>query len=342
MLSCPGRFSPRILSTATTPVPHASAASASPAAVQTRELVYAYPDRRALDGLSLTVPYGAIFGLLGPNGCGKSTLLSLLIGRRRAASGDVRVLGRPLTPALRARIGVVFQEPSLDPVMTVRETMRLQARMFGIPPNVAVRRTAELLDRVGLAGRADATTATLSGGMKRRLELARALVTGPELLLLDEPTLALDLDSRQRLWQHLHEANDAGATLLLATNDVDEAERHCHTVTLLDEGRIVAHGTPGELKRGLRRDAVRVEWSADPAGEADAIGSWPDVGGVRIAGATTHITVDAARPFITRLFQYAGDRIRGVQIEESTLEDVYFQLIGKTITTPPDAPRQAG
>ena len=302
--------------------------------------MYAYHDRRALDALSLTVPSGAIFGLLGPNGCGKSTLLSILIGRRTPASGEVRVLGCPLTPALRTRIGVVFQEPSLDANMTVRETMHLQARMFGIPRSVTGERIRELLDRVGLSDRAAAMTATLSGGMKRRLELARALLTGPELLLLDEPTLALDLDSRQRLWQHLHEANAAGATLVLATNDVDEAERHCHTVTLLDEGRVVAHGTPAELKRGLRRDAVRVEWKSDPAGEAGVIRSWPGVGGVRIAGATTHVTVDAASPFLTRLFQHGGDRIHGIQIEESTLEDVYFQLVGKTISAPSDVIRQ--
>ncbi len=300
-------------------------------------MVYAYQDRRALDALSLTVPSGAIFGLLGPNGCGKSTLLSLLIGRRTPASGEIRVLGCPLTPALRGRIGVVFQEPSLDPTMTVSETMRLQARMFGIPRAVAAERTGELLDRVGLSDRAAAMTATLSGGMKRRLELARALLTDPELLLLDEPTLALDLDSRRRLWQHLHEANDAGATLLLATNDVDEAERHCHTVTLLDEGRIVAHGAPADLKHGLRRDAVRIEWNGDPGVETDAIRSWPGVGTVRVAGATTHVTVDAASPFLTRLFQHAGDRIHGVQIDKSTLEDVYFQLVGKTIAMPSDA-----
>jgi ABC-2 type transport system ATP-binding protein len=297
-------------------------------------VTYAYGERCALDSLSLTVPSGAIFGLLGPNGCGKSTLLSLLIGRRTPTAGEVLVLGHVLTPALRARIGIVFQEPSLDANMTVSETMRLQARMFGVPRAVAAERTGELLDRVGLSDRAAAMTATLSGGMKRRLELARALLSQPELLLLDEPTLALDLDSRQRLWQHLLEANAAGGTLLLATNDVDEANRYCHTVALLDEGRVVAQGTPADLKRGLRHDAVRVEWNTDPAAEADAIRSWPGVGGVRIAGNTTHVSVDTASAFLTRLFQHAGDRIHGLQIEESTLEDVYFQLVGKTIAAP--------
>jgi ABC-type multidrug transport system ATPase subunit len=312
-------------------------AGAVSAAVEARDLVYAYGDRRALDGLSLSVPAGSIYGLLGPNGCGKSTFLSILIGRRKPDSGDLRILGEPLSPHLRARMGVVFQEPSLDATMTVRETMHLQGRMFGLGRSVISERTDRLLERVDLSSRASSMTATLSGGMKRRLELARALITEPELLLLDEPTLALDLDARQNLWRDLVEANGGGGTLLLATNDVYEAERYCHTVTLLDEGRVVAHGTPAELKRGLRNDAVRVEWKDDPAVEATAIEAWPGVGSVRVAGRITHVTVDDASPFLTRLFAEAGARVHGVKIEESTLEDVYFQLVGKAISVPGEA-----
>lgn len=328
------------MSIATTLAPDAAPSGAAPAAVDARDLVYAYGDRRALDGLSLAVPSGAIFGLLGPNGSGKSTFLSMLIGRRQPDAGEIRVLGRPLAPQLRARMGIVFQEPSLDAAMTVRETMHLQGRMFGLSRAVTALRASRLLDRVGLSDRASAMTSTLSGGMKRRLELARALLTQPALLLLDEPTLALDLDSKQSLWQHLLEANAAGTTLLLATNDVVEAERYCHTVALLDEGRLVAQAAPADLKRGLRNDAVRVDWHDDPSAEIGAIKAWPGVGNVRVAGRTTHVTVDAASPFLTRLFQDAGDRIRGVQIEESTLEDVYFQLVGKTIAQRSDAVAQ--
>lgn len=307
--------------------------------MEVRGLVYAYGERRALDGLTLSVPSGAIFALLGPNGSGKSTLLSMLIGRRKPDAGEICVLGQALTPKLRASIGIVFQEPSLDPTMTVGETMHLQGRMFGLSRVTTSARTDVLLERVGLNDRVTSMTATLSGGMKRRLELARALLTEPALLLLDEPTLALDLDSRQNLWQHLLTANAAGTTLLLATNDVHEAERYCHSVTLLDKGRVVVHGTPAELKRGLRHDAVRVEWKGDPSAEAADMESWPGVGAVRIAGQTTHVTVDAASPFLTHLFDGAGDRIHGVQIEESTLEDVYFQLVGRAITAGDDAAR---
>ncbi len=312
-----------------TPVPSSNATAA---AVDVRDVAYAYGDRQALDELSLSVPAGAIFGLLGPNGCGKSTLLSLLIGRRVAGAGEIRMLGDVLTPRRRERIGIVFQEPSLDPTMTVHETMRLQGRMFGVGRAATAERTARLLERVGLSDRATSMTSTLSGGMKRRLELARALLPEPELLLLDEPTLALDPESRQNLWEHLIEANAAGTTLLLATNDVHEAERYCQTVALMDQGRVVAQGTPAELKRGLRRDAVRVEWKDDPASDAATLRAWPGVGEVRLAGHSTHVTVDAASPFLTRLFSDAGDRVHGVTIEQSTLEDVYFQLVGKPIS----------
>ena len=326
----------------TTPVaPPAGPDSGARSAARVQDLCFSYGDRLALDRLSLDIPTGSIFGLLGPNGSGKSTLLSLLIGRRQPAAGEIIVLGEPLSAALRARVGIVFQEPSLDASMTVRETLDLQGRMFGLSRTQIADRTAELLDRVGLADRARALTPTLSGGMKRRLELARALLTRPELILLDEPTLALDPDSRQRLWQHLLEAHAAGSTLLLATNDVHEAERYCERLALLDTGRLVAQGTPAELKRGLRRDAVRIEWKTDASAEADTMSSWPGVGHIRQAGRVTHVTVDEASPFLTRLFQGAGDRVAGVQIEESTLEDVYFQLVGKGIAPRADAEIEA-
>ncbi len=318
------------ISTSQEPTPPTTDATAP--AIEITRASYRYVGRTALDGVSLAVPAGSIFGLLGPNGSGKSTLLSLLIGRRKPAEGELRVLGETLSASLRARIGVVFQEPSLDPLMTVHETMLLHGRLFGLSRVAAASETARLLARLALENHAGAYTSTLSGGMKRRLELARALLTSPRVLLLDEPTLALDPDSKQALWQYLLEVNAAGATLLLATNDVYEAERYCHTVALLDEGRVVAQGAPAELKRDLRRDAVRIEWKDGSAERADLLRAWEGVGSVRLAGATAHVTVDAASAFLTRVFQEYGEHIHAVKIEESTLEDVYFQLVGRGIT----------
>jgi ABC-type multidrug transport system ATPase subunit len=227
---------------------------------------------------------------------------------------------------------VVFQEPSLDPLMTVRETMELQARLFGLERARATADVDRLLERVGLGDRQRDKTSALSGGMQRRLELARALVTSPEIILLDEPTLALDPDSKQALWDHLLEINAAGRTILLSTNDVYEAERHCHTVALLDAGRVVAEGSPPELKRGLRRDAVRIDWQDEPAPIVPALEEQPGVGHVRVAGRTTHVTVDDASEFLTAVFPRWGARIVGVHIEAATLEDVYFQLAGRGIS----------
>jgi ABC-2 type transport system ATP-binding protein len=293
---------------------------------------YAYGERVALDGLSLSVPEGTIFGLLGPNGSGKSTLISLLTGRRRVASGRIEMLGEPLSASLRARVGVVFQEPSLDPLMTVAETLALHARLFGIDRDAARRRGGALLERVGLDGRADSMTGELSGGMKRRLELARALLPEPDIILLDEPTLALDPDSRQAVWAYLLEANGEGRTLLLATNDVAEAERYCDRVALIDRGVAVAEGAPDGLKRDLRRDAVRVHWRPSEAPPVAAIEAIPGAGHVRLSDDTMHVTVDDASAFMTRLFEAHGQHISGVHVEESTLEDVYFQLVGRGIS----------
>lgn len=306
----------------------------APYAVAVDRLTYRYGDRVALDGLTLVVPRGAIFGLLGPNGSGKSTLLSLLIARRQADGDGIRILGEAPSDHLRRRIGVLFQEPSLDPAMTVRETLALQARLFAMPRAEAGAAMQRILARVGLADRAAAYTSTLSGGMKRRLEAARALMTSPELLLLDEPTIALDPDSRRALWEYLLEANAAGTTLLVATNDVAEAERYCTRVALIDRGRLVAEGAPAELKRDLRHDAVRIDWKDDAGPHGDAIARWEGVGSVRVSGATTHVTVDAATPFVTRIFQEHGAAVHAVRIEESTLEDVYFQLVGRSLTAP--------
>jgi ABC-2 type transport system ATP-binding protein len=305
--------------------------AAMPPAIDIDSVTFRYGERVALDGVNIAVREGAVFALLGPNGSGKSTLLSLVAGRRQPVSGDIRLGGEPLAHRTRAGIGVVFQEPSLDPLMTVGETLALHARLFGVPAGVERERTAQLLERLGLSDRVRARTSTLSGGLKRRLELARALLPAPSTLLLDEPTLALDPEAKQAFWHDLIEANREGATILLATNDVGEAERYCSAVALLDQGRIVAHGIPSDLKRNLRRDAVRIEWNDDPASRVDALGGWEGVGAVRLSGRTTHITVDDATPFLARVFREFGEGIHTVRIEQSTLEDVYFQLVGRGI-----------
>jgi ABC-type multidrug transport system ATPase subunit len=306
-------------------------------AADVRNLSFAYvspggEDRVALDGLTLEVPSGAVFGLLGPNGSGKSTLLSLLAGLRQPAAGDVRVLGRPPSAPLRARIGLLFQETSLDPLMTPRETLWLHGRLFGLGGRALRDGIDQRLEGVGLSDRANAPISTLSGGMKRRLELARVLLPRPELILLDEPTTGLDPDAEVALWTHLRRANEDGTTIVLATNKVHEADEHCHRVAFLHHGRLAAQGTPAELRAGLRRDAVWVEWPEFPSALADEIAAWEGVGRLTWVRPTLHATVDAASAFVPRLFQAAGDGIRAVRIRESTLEDAYFYIVGASLS----------
>ena len=303
---------------------------APPAAVAAEGVSFSYADRTALDGLTLSVPSGSLFGLLGPNGSGKSTLLSLLAGLRTPAAGALRVLGESPSPALRARIGLLFQETSLDPLMTARETLWLHGRLYAVGSRGLRQRIEETLATVGLAERARDRVGTLSGGMKRRLELARALLPSPDLLLLDEPTTGLDPDSEQALWSHLLQINGTGVTIILATNKVGEADRQCDTVAFIHQGRLVAQGSPAELKAGLKRDAVWLEGTFSDALVAQ-IAAWPDVGKLTWASPLLHATVDSAAGFVPRLFQAAGDSIVSVRLRESTLEDAYFDIVGAAV-----------
>jgi ABC-2 type transport system ATP-binding protein len=299
--------------------------TAAAAAAEARHVSFSYGERKALDGVSLEVPAGTVFGLLGPNGSGKSTLLSVFAGLLRPESGGVRVLGEAPSTALRSRLGFVFQETTLDPLMTVREALAFHGRLFGLSGRRIRRRSGELLEMVGLSDRARELIRTLSGGMRRRLELARALLASPEVLLLDEPTTGLDPDSEQAIWAHLRSLD--GVTVITATNKVGEADRYCDRVAFMHSGRVATQGTPAELKAGLRHDGVFAEGAFDEGLVAE-IGGWPEVGGVRWTPPLLHITMDNAPTFVPRLFQAAGDRISVVRVHEASLEDAYFDAVG--------------
>ena len=216
--------------------------------------------------------------------------------------------------------------------MTLRETLSLHGRLFGLGGGRLQRRIDELLDRFGLADRAKDTVTTLSGGLRRRLELARALLPAPDVLLLDEPTTGLDPDARRDFWQRLQAARETGMTLLLATNDVAEAERQCDIVAFLHRGRLIAQGTPAKLKESLRHDSVLIGCADGQTAQLSAtIETWPGVGAVRLADSLIHVTVDDASSFLPRLFQTTVGGIREIHIEESTLEDAYFQIAGASL-----------
>ncbi len=296
----------------------------------------AYADRLALDDFSLAIPGGAVFGLLGPNGSGKSTFISVLAAAEPAQEGELRVFGETPRPTMRARIGTVFQENAQDPLMTVRETLSLAGRLFGVDRATVRARSSELLARFGLAERNNDATGSLSGGMRRRLEVARALLHQPDLLLLDEPTTGVDPGERRALWTALLEGRGQ-RTILLATNDLAEADAVCDRVAFIRAGKVAALGTPAELKAGLRRESLRLTWD-DAAAETGAkLAAWPGVGDVARDGSEFVLSVDDAASLVPRLFAEFGGAIRAVRIAPATLEDAYFRHAGSSPGPPEEA-----
>jgi ABC-2 type transport system ATP-binding protein len=223
-------------------------------AIAARGLRKSYGDHLVLDGIDLDVPVGTIFSLLGPNGAGKTTVVQILSTLLRADAGEVRVLGHDLATepdAVRAGIGVTGQFAAVDGLLTGRENLRLMARLHHLDRTVGGRRLEELLERFDLVDAADTPAATFSGGMRRRLDIAMTLMGSPRLLFLDEPTTGLDPRSRRDVWQIVRDLVADGTTVFLTTQYLEEADQLADRVALLDEGRIVAEGSPDELKRSV-------------------------------------------------------------------------------------------
>jgi ABC-2 type transport system ATP-binding protein len=313
-------------------------ASPGTLAVEATGIVRRYGEHRGLDQFDLAVPQGCIFGLLGPNGSGKSTFLALLAAADFPDEGNLVIFGEQPSFAMRKRIGIVFQEPTLDPLTRVGESLELSGRLFGLPRKDSAERGREMLARFGLADRYREPVSRLSGGMRRRVEVARALLHQPALLLLDEPTTGIDPEERQVIWEAIREWAGKEHTALLATNDLAEADGICDYAAFLREGRVVTTGTPMELKAGLRREAVWLEWPAATDQALETIASWDDVGSVVRDDGAVQFTVDDASTVVPRLFQSGFTGIEGVRIHLATLEDAYFHHVGKRIREADEVP----
>ena len=296
------------------------------AALRARDLAHAFGDVRALEGVSLTVGASERVALLGPNGSGKTTLLRIASTRLRPDAGQVEVAGHDVVAApdaVRQRVGVVFQSPALDGALTCREALRFQAALVRIPrADVAGRVDAALAD-AGLADRAGDRVAALSGGLARRLDLARGLMHRPALALLDEPTTGLDPLAREAFWAVLDRRRADGAQLV-ATHLMDEAAR-CDRVVILDAGRVVADGAPGALTAALGPDALWLDADDAPALaaslHADGLDARPVAGRVLVRA-------DDARQRVGRLYERPD--VRGVSIQPPTLADVFAAHVGQT------------
>ena len=301
--------------------------------IHARGLVKRFGDFTAVDGIDVDVRRGEAFGFLGPNGAGKSSTMRMVGCVSPPSAGVLRILGRDPDrdgPAIRARLGVCPQLDNLDIELTVRENLTTYARFFGIPRKVARRRADELLDFVQLSERADSKVDPLSGGMKRRLTIARALVNEPEMVLLDEPTTGLDPQARHLVWERLFRLKQQGVTQVLTTHYMDEAEQLCDRLVVMDGGRIVAEGSPRALiERYSTREVVELRFAAESqepfadklAGLGERLEVLPDRILLYVADGD-----DAADEVQRRALQPAS-----VLVRRSTLEDVFLHLTGRTL-----------
>jgi lipooligosaccharide transport system ATP-binding protein len=302
--------------------------------IEARQLTKRFGNFAAVRGVDFAVQRGEVFGFLGPNGAGKSSTMRMIACVSPSSGGTLSVLGMDPArdgPRIRARLGVVPQEDNLDTELSVRDNLVIYGRYFGLPRSVLAGRVTELLDFVQLTDRAASRVDPLSGGMKRRLTIARALVNEPEILLLDEPTTGLDPQARHLVWDRLYRLKRQGVTQVLTTHYMDEAEQLCDRLVIMDEGVIVAEGGPADLiARHVPKEVVELRFAGDDE-RARAAGPLA-LSGFRVEPLADRVLVyaddgDAA------VAQLAADGVRAgtVLVRRSSLEDVFLKLTGRTL-----------
>jgi ABC-2 type transport system ATP-binding protein len=302
------------------------------AAIATEQLIKRYGEIEAVRGIDLSVMPGEIFGFLGPNGAGKSTTISMLCTLLRPTSGRAAVAGVDVVrdpDSVRAAIGLVFQDPALDEQLTARENLEFHAFLYDVPRAIRAQRIDEVLDMVELRDRASSKVLTFSGGMKRRLEIARGILHSPEVLFLDEPTRGLDPQTRSHIWGYLRDLRRReGITIFMTTHYMDEAE-FCDRIAIIDMGRIVALGTPDELKARVGGDVVTIA-TTDNAASAAELGSKFGLTPA-VDDGTLRIEVSDGAALIPHLVRDLSARVTAVTLRRPSLDDVFLKLTGRAI-----------
>jgi len=305
-------------------------------AIHIQNLTKKFNDLVAVDNISFDIEQGEIFGLLGPNGAGKTTTLSMLSTMLRPTSGSATINGIDIEhdeDGVRKSIGIVFQDQSLDEELTAWENMDFHGRLYRIPADIRKQRIDELLKLVELEDRKNDIVKTFSGGMRRRLEIARGLLHHPSVLFLDEPTLGLDPQTRNHLWVYIATlAREKGITIILTTHYMDEADRLCNRIAIIDRGKIIALDTPKNLKDGIGGDVVTIK-SPDPEAIVGAL-SEPWITRVERHHDEVNISLQNAEHHISTIVTLLNTRkipIDSIAIHKPTLEDVFLSFTGKTI-----------
>lgn len=307
-------------------------------AIMVKELTKKFGDFIAVDNVSFSVETGELFGLLGPNGAGKTTIINMLTTLLLPTTGDAEIAGYDLRrnpDFIRNNIGIIFQDPSLDIGLTGRENLEFHAMMYGIGSDERKKRIREVLDVVGLVDKADILVEYYSGGMKRRLEIARGLIHYPKVLFLDEPTLGLDAQTRRSIWDHIRNLNrNYGTSVILTTHYLEEADYLCDRIAIIDHGKIVALDTPSGLKKCLRGDCVsltiegRVDLIASSLGEKEWVKETFQNGKI------LEVIISDYKKNVPDIFHIAGNLgivISSINFSKPSLEDVFIRLTGSTI-----------
>jgi ABC-2 type transport system ATP-binding protein len=291
-----------------------------------------YGEIEAVRGIDFEVERGETFGFLGPNGAGKTTTIKILCTLANATSGTASVAGHDCArerDAVRRNIGLVFQDTTLDTYLTAEQNLRFHAELYGVPKAAVAPRMRQVMDMVGLWDRKDSLVSTFSGGMQRRLEIARGLLHAPHVLFLDEPTVGLDPQTRSSIWQYINELKRReDITIFLTTHYMDEAE-NCDRIAIVDHGQIVAIDTPEALKASVGKDRVQIRTGDDPAAIA-ALAETFGIDAVMAEGAVT-FSVAAGEQFVPRLFTEFTAEIRSVSVSRPSLDDVFMSYTGTTI-----------
>ncbi|MDP3036038.1 MAG: ATP-binding cassette domain-containing protein [Methanobacteriaceae archaeon] len=308
-------------------------------AIETNKISKKYDSFTAVDSIDLKVPRNSIYGVLGPNGAGKTTLISMLCTILRPTGGSAMVNGYDIekqAKQVRASIGIVFQSRALDDILTGREHLEMHAALYGVPKDIRQERLDEVLDLIALGKKADEYVKTYSGGMKRRLEIGRGLIHHPKVLFLDEPTLGLDPQTRESIWDYIYDLNqNHDITVLLTTHYMEEADKLCDEVAIINQGHIITSESPKNLKRDLKADTLTITVDS-PEEFVEKVKTLGFIKEAFLVDGEVKLMVEMGENLIPAVVGFASEQgfpIRSIELEHPNLEDVFIKFTGSKISS---------